>query len=297
VSAAPPQIGSGGIRSLALHDPQSIPMYALNHDGSLLYVFSSTNPGAIVTRMLTGVNAGEQLVGIDFRPATGQLYALGIDAAADVGTLYVVEVQSGNVVSLGTGAVAYVDNGNPLDLPNNTSGYGFDFNPATDEIRVTTGNRLNLRIAPQSGNPVDGNILLDGVNASLDINPPGTAIPAIAYTNGADVGGTVTTPYVINATADAVCILSFTATPIDCRDLVLGGVQPAFTGHTGFDIHADVRAPATGQPVTAGAGFIAATLLGGDTHLYEVNLVTGALIDHGLIGDGSIEVRGFAMGR
>ena len=43
-----------------------------------LVSFSSTNPGTfLINRPITGLQEGETVLGIDFRPANGQLYALG----------------------------------------------------------------------------------------------------------------------------------------------------------------------------------------------------------------------------
>src|SRR5438046_2378593 len=53
-------------------------LLALNATGTALLRFDSSNPAAVVTTGVTGLNAGEALQGIDFRPATGQLFGLGV---------------------------------------------------------------------------------------------------------------------------------------------------------------------------------------------------------------------------
>ena len=49
--------------------------YAVDSTGNLL-IFNPLNP-LPVAKLITGLQAGEQINGIDFRPLTGQLYALG----------------------------------------------------------------------------------------------------------------------------------------------------------------------------------------------------------------------------
>jgi hypothetical protein len=44
---------------------------------NLLLTFDSATPGTAASVAITGLQAGENVVGIDLRPATGQLYALG----------------------------------------------------------------------------------------------------------------------------------------------------------------------------------------------------------------------------
>jgi Domain of unknown function (DUF4394) len=53
--------------------------YALS--GPNLVSFDLANPTVGDTILITGVAAGETLVGIDFRPADGLLYGLGVNAA------------------------------------------------------------------------------------------------------------------------------------------------------------------------------------------------------------------------
>src|SRR5690606_10720728 len=110
---------------------------------------------------------------IDFRPQTGQLYALGVNDMADNATVYVIDPQSGGATVVGSeGLVRFVTTtGATVDLPPASVGYGFDFNPTVDRIRVVTATGLNLRINPITGEPVDGNATAgDGINPDGSIN-------------------------------------------------------------------------------------------------------------------------------
>src|SRR5688500_794263 len=69
-----------------------------------LYSFDSEAPGAFVSTIpITGLlgTPGELIVGIDFRPATGELYAFSVDTAED-GHLYVVNEFTGAASLVGS---------------------------------------------------------------------------------------------------------------------------------------------------------------------------------------------------
>ena len=151
--------------------------YALS--GSNLVSFDPSNPTVGNTIAITGLTAGETLVGIDFRPQNGLLYGLGVNAANDTATLYVISTRTGVATKVG-GGIALVDSGGSVDLP--AGDYGFDFNPTTDRVRVTTDTGLNFRINPNTGAPIDGDAVLAGINPDGSI-PEDSAISGAAYTN------------------------------------------------------------------------------------------------------------------
>ena len=100
-----------------------------------LHRISSAAPGtSLGSVVITGLQAAEAILAIDFRPANGALYGLG-----DSNRLYIINQTTGTATQVGTGAFA---------IPLNGTNYGFDFNPVTDTIRVTSNLRLNLRINP-----------------------------------------------------------------------------------------------------------------------------------------------------
>src|SRR5438105_303745 len=74
-------------------------MYALT-TGNALLNFDSATPGTIVsTTPVTGLQASENLLGIDFRPVDGKLYALG-----STSRLYTINLTTGAATQVGTGA-------------------------------------------------------------------------------------------------------------------------------------------------------------------------------------------------
>ena len=104
--------------------------------------FASDSPGNLDTAYpLTGLASGEKIVGLDTRPATGQLYGLG-----KTGRIYVIDAASGATRSV-AGPISPLPAG---------STYGFNFNPTVDRIRITTDQRQNLRVNPDTGDTVGG---------------------------------------------------------------------------------------------------------------------------------------------
>lgn len=226
---------------------------------------------------VTGVAATEQLVGVDYRPATGQFYALGINSSASNGTLYLVDPKTGACSPLAPSAVAFVqaDGTTPVALPAN--GYGMDFNPVVDRLRITTGNGLNFRLNPNDGLPLDGNPSAPGIQMDGNINglPAGsTGVAATAYTN-AFGGATVTTQYTIDTVSRALYIQSppNSGTQTFVANTTFNGAPLAVDAINGFDISPNVRAQTSNAPVQGSALLFTSTGMAGQ--IYRLDLVTG----------------------
>lgn len=137
--------------------------------------FSPSTPGSVTTVGATGV----RLTGIDFRPATNQLYGYDGDK------LYVVDVNTGSA------SLAF-------DVANVPGDPGFDFNPTVDRIRLIGSNGTNFRL-----NPLDGATITDGAYsfAMGDVNFGRVpTFSAVAYTNSDTDVTTGTTLYAIDPT-------------------------------------------------------------------------------------------------
>ena len=104
------------------NDLGGIPAIALSADGLSLVYFNTATPGFRTSVAVGGLTPGETLVGIDFRPVNGQLFALGVNAAADTATLYRVDPSNGALTAIGAPGGIVVG-----DLPD--GGYGMDFSP------------------------------------------------------------------------------------------------------------------------------------------------------------------------
>lgn len=295
-------LGSEGVTGLALQQPEAVPIIALGITGSLMR-FTSTAPATVITVSVTGLTAGETLVGIDYRPATGQLIGLGINATANTGTLYRIDPQLGAATVIGVASsIAFVDgSGNPVDLPAASTGYGFNFNPAVDRLRVTTGSGLNFRLNPNTGTAVDGDNggaagSVTGINPDGALNGGTTAAVGASYTNSV-AGTTITTLYTLDAGSSRLFIQTppNNGTQIMPLNITLGGTPLLFSAPLGFDLQADVRATTSNAAVTQGKAHAALTVAG-VTSLYAVDLVTGQAVSLGTIGDGSVAIAGLSVG-
>ena len=241
---------------------------------------------------ISGVAVGEMVVGIDFRPQTGQLYAFGVNAAANTGTLYLVDPQTGAAAAVGTpGQIAFVDGaGNPVDLPAERATAWTSTRRSTVSA-ITTDTGLNFRINPNNGAAVDGDAVTAGINRTgrSTASPGSTGVSANAYTNsfGQPLPGVVTTLYTLDAASNSLFIQNppNAGTQTAQVTVKLGGSPLDFTSVNGFDIPAGVTV-ATSNSAAAGFGFAGLTV-GGVTSLYLINLVSGDAINLGAIGAAS----------
>lgn len=289
------EVGPLSAKSFAIQLRNS-PVIALNATSTSLVRFSALNPGSSTTvdLMLASVASGESIVAIDFRPATGQLYGLGIDSGTNTGTLYLIDPQSGALNSVGAfSAVAFVDaTGNPVDFPDpSTASWEIDFNPTVDRIRVVTSTGLNFRVNPITGAPVDGGAA-SGINPDGNINGATSSVDGTAYTNSF-AGTTVTTQYTLDAVTNSLYIQSppNDGTQTLVQAVTLSGSTLDFASPVGFDILPQVTAPASNAPVTSGDGFFSANV-SGSTGLYRINLLSGQAT---LLGTTFIQLRSFSI--
>lgn len=161
-------------------------------DGNRLIQFNAGQPQRLLaSRPLAGLAPGERLLGIDYRVAKGQLFALGAS-----GQLYRINTADGSASAVGT----------PAALPREgASEWGVDFNPTVDRIRVVNDAGFNLRLHPDSGAIVDGHadqpgVQLDGRLAydTTDANAgqsPGLVAAGYSYNKDNDK---ITTNYALD---------------------------------------------------------------------------------------------------
>ncbi len=269
--------------------------FALSTFGTQLFRFALDTPGTSVTATVTGVAANERLVGMDLRPKTGQIYALGINGELDRGTLYRLEPQSaaGSAVAtaIGTvGQIAFVDaTGQSIDLSDVS--HGVDFNPVADRMRVVDASGLNFRINPDTGAPVDGNTVDAGVNADAMIAAPlGTQLGATAYTN-ASATPSATTQYTIDQSGGVLSIQNppNNGTQTAPLPITLAGQPLGLGGAVGFDIPPGVQALAANQ-AAIGNGYFTSNDAAGRPSLYQLDLSTAVASRVGDIASGGAEL-------
>jgi hypothetical protein len=274
-------IGDGGaaIQGLALQrdlDDAGFPVVGLAAGGAGLQRFQTATPGAVTSVALGSVTAGETMVSLAWRPQTGQLYGLGVNAAADTATLYLVDPQTGAVTAVGAaGSIAWVDaSSDPVDFPVAGAGWGIDFNPVVDRLRIVADGGLNARVNPNTGMPIGINP--DTPHSGLPLGA--TGVTAVSYTNAftQPLTGGVTTVYVLEPTSNQLLIQNPPNAGVLTagQAVTLGGAPLDFGAVAGFDIPGDVAVASSSAPAT-GSG-IALLEIGGTDGLYALDLTTGA---------------------
>ncbi len=246
--------------------------------------FNAGHPEQIeASRQLSGLEPREKVLGIDFRPANGRLYAAGSS-----GRLYLVDASTGAATAVGKG---------------NFSGWissdqiGFDFNPLSDRIHLTDSAGNNLRLHPETGDLIDGNSMLAGIqpDARLAYSEEDrnagkiSRVTGIAYTNGH--GATGSTSFAIDS-AQAVLVTvgrpehttpaKTPSAPYEGRLFTIGRLRADIGMPVGFDIHPARR--------TAYASFPE----GERSALYRIHLASGEAQRIGAIGGGA-SVLGMAI--
>jgi hypothetical protein len=223
----------GVVRDIAI--PTETAAYAVDANNTL-HIFNPAKPMP-VTKAITGLPAGDMIVGIDFRPATSQLYAMGSSSR-----IYTINLGNGAATQVGAAAFTPALNG---------TDFGFDFNPTVDRIRVVSNAGQNLRL-----NPITGAVA--AVDSTLR---PGTPqVSAAAYTNNF-AGATATRLFVIDHNSDRL----FEQNPPNNGVLVdIGALGVDIAASNGFDIGG-----------TSNNAWLIATV-GGGYKIYSVNTTTGA---------------------
>jgi hypothetical protein len=272
--------------------------------GSDLVTFDPAAPAtSATTTAITGVAAGETLVGLDVRAANGMVYAFGVNAMSNAGTLYVLGTRTGLAKPVGgtTGVVQFTTDGaTTVDLPDpSVADYGVAANPAAGVVRVTTSTGLSFRVNVTTGVPTDGNNgtgSATGTNPDEPVNGAAAGAGGVAYTNSGAGAATVTTLYAIDASTDALTIQNppNSGTQVAVATLKREGTPLAVARVNGFDLDPAVAAPANNTAVAGGDGYAILTV-GGVTHLYKIALTTGAATDLGPIGTGGATFRGLAL--
>jgi hypothetical protein len=230
-------------------------------DGTTLIRFGATSPDVVSRRVsITGLQAGETIVGIDFRaaasPAERMLY--GISSANRILT---IDTTTGAAMMVGTTGVS-------VALRGTTAQFGFDFNPMVDRIRLHAVSLQNLRLNPITG----GLVAVDSVMAfaTNDANAGRTpVVVGTAYTNSVPAA-TSTILYAIDAGLD---ILTRLPSPNDGRMQTVGSLGVNTNEFVGFDIAADT-----------GLAYATLTTAQGASGFYTINLSSGAATLVGMVG-------------
>ncbi|MES2446485.1 MAG: DUF4394 domain-containing protein [Bacteroidota bacterium] len=196
--------------------------YALA-DNNLLKFNAGNIKTAASQVAVTGLTATtEKLLSIDFRPATGELYAV-----SNASIIYIIDATTGKARAVASTAFTPALAGDVVSL---------DFNPVVDRIRIVTNTGQNLRLNPETGLVV----VADGAINNTNIN-------GVAYNNNF-AGAETTTLYDIDFSAKVL----YKQDPPNNGTLVkVGDLQLDLGTNVSFDISADGKnAIAIGKTAT-----------------------------------------------
>jgi hypothetical protein len=234
-----------------------------------LISFNNATPQKLCTSVaIGGLQTGENVVGIDTRPADGALYAVGSS-----GRIYTIDTTTAAATlksTLVADAADMTDRFTALD----GGEFGVDFNPVPDRLRVVSNTGQNLRINVDSG----------ATTTDTALNPGAAGATAAAYTNSFAGAGT-TTLYVFDVANDRLMIQGQPSGNPNNGDLqAVGPLGIDLQAATGFDISG-----------INNAAFAAVTLAAATTsELHTINLTTGAATRVNAIGGGE-RVRGLTL--
>ena len=248
---------------------QAEALVVINTANQILTLDSAT-PGTTSAVPITGLTAGDTVIGLDRRPINGLLYAVA-QGTGGVGRIYTVNAATGAANLVSTMNVALLG-----------TSFGVDFNPVADStgvasLRIVSNLRQNLRVDVATGATlVDGTLTPAVVVSPLDPN-----IGAAAYTNNF-AGATTTTLYDIDFFRDRLVIQN----PPSSGTLMRVGELAPITPPTGADITSDL----VNFDISGLTGIAYASLTPANANfsvLYTINLGTGLASLVGTIGGGS----------
>lgn len=238
-------------------------MYGLTSDSKLVS-FSAATPSMLITNVaITGLNTGQSIIGLDVRPATGELFGIGYNATTDSVTVYTLNPTTG-VATAKSASIKIIGLGTEV---------GFDFNPTVDRIRLVSKNGGNYRLNPNNGAlaATDMTLRYAATDANTGKTPGATAA---AYTNSY-IAATSTQLYTYDETQK---VMTFQNPP---NDGVLN-TQASFSGIATTAVLSDVDIYT--NPTTFTSTTYAVVKTGTMDSLYTLNISTGVFSTIGALG-------------
>ena len=185
--------------------------YAIDDANNSLLIFDLTKPEP-VSKTITGLQTNETIVGLDFRPLTGQLYGLGNSSR-----IYVINPATGIATAVGVLPL--------VPLLSGTS-FGFDFIPNADLIRIVSNTGQNIRVNPTTG-------LVSNIDAAIN-GSNSVTFSATAYNNNL-VPSTNPVFFLMNTNTDSLYRINDAA---NGRVTRVGKLNVTADAANGFDVGA-----------------------------------------------------------
>jgi len=235
----------------------------------ILVVMDSASPSNQSSfQSLRGVTTGQQLVAMDVRPATGELFAVGVRTSAI--QLYRINLTTRTAIPVGEPYTGLI---NPAGTQ-----FGFDFNPMIDRVRLVSTAGQNLVFNPDTGAVTVATNLFYGPGDESEGEVP--AVAHVAYDNNV-AGTSVTQQRGIDAANGTLVTVANNLGTLG----TIGPLGLQVTSIGGFDISGET-----------GIGYAIITPQGNAVQLiYTINLQTGQATAISVPGFGFLEFRGLAV--
>jgi hypothetical protein len=270
---------AGAVATLALAAPsaRAVAIFGIDDNpGQHLLTFDSASPTTLASSVaVTGLQANEKLIGIDFRVSASGINQGALYGVGSFGRIYTLNSNTGAA----TFVAALNDGVSPVIL--NGTEFGFGFNPQADRLRIVSDLDQNFRVDVDTG--------LTSVDAPL--NPSNPNVTDISYDRNDQNPGTATTLFGIDTFSNQLVRIGGvdgvpspnlgTVTPVGS----LVNIDPTSVG--GFDIEGGT-----------GTAYLASrNAAGGGSMLSTVNLTTGQTALIGFIGnpEDGLVVKGIAV--
>ena len=219
--------------------PRALDVVGLTSDGRLIEFKSNKPKNASNIAAIWGLSGDTRLLGIDYRPATGELIGLG-----DQGGVYAVSDFNAQAVKKSQLNVALAG-----------ASFGVDFNPTVDRLRVISDTGQNLRV-----NVDTGATLVDTALSS-------TGVTGAGYTNNDADPNTATTLFDLDSALDQVVVQS----PANSGMLAATGKLGVDASPVvGFDVYSAIR-----NGTTVNVRAFASLTVDGSARFYRINLLQG----------------------
>lgn len=194
-----------------------------------------------------GGDAGDtSLVGVDFRPATGDLYGVG-----NRGGVYTIDPRTAVATFRAQLSIALAG-----------ASFGVDVNPAADALRIISDTGQNLRFSFAAGTTT-----MDGTLTYPPAATPATGLTGSAYTNNDNDPTTATTLFDLDTMLDQIAVQA----PANAGTLsATGKLLVDAATETGFDIYSTLR-----NRATVDVQAFASLRIGNRTRLFKISLLQG----------------------
>lgn len=245
--------------------------------GNRIYRFRRDTPGTIESNLLiTGLQAGESIRGIEFAPRSGELFGLASNSSGTA-RLYKINPLSGAATAVGTVTFSVTPTASQI---------GLDFDPITSSLRVTVGQTgRSFQVST-----IGGHIIAEHPTMAFASGASGIPhVAGLAYTPPSPKDNTITLyGYQLQGGYSGLVRISRpgegSSSDVISEVTPIKPVSNSLIGSIGFDVADD------GFAILSGA----TTAAPGSPSLYEVNLSTGSLRPLGNIAVGTSPIVGLS---